>query len=135
MLCSQMGQTAAETESILEMLFQSGYDIKDAYRIIELAPVQYIIKTKWRTYNWFFILWMILHYVFMIFLTMYSVFNVELGIPSMHGNNATTFSENFVYGFRWVSLVAGILYAFIVSCLVISKFRKKYISTYFFSQY
>lgn len=114
------------------MLFQSGYDIKDAYRIIELAPVQYIIKTKWRTYNWFFILWMIQHYVFMIFLTMYSVFNVELGIPSMHGNNATTFSENFVYGFRWVSLVAGILYAFIVSCLVISKFRKKYISTYFF---
>lgn len=105
-----------ETESILEMLFQSDYDIKDAYRIIELATVQYIIKTKWRTYNWFFILWMILHYVFMIFLTMYSVFNVELGIPSMHGNNATTFSENFVNGFRWVSLVAGILYAFIVSC-------------------
>lgn len=68
----------------------------------------------------------------MIFLTMYSVLNVELGIPSMHGSNATTFSVNFVYGFRWVSLVAGILYAFIVGCLVLAKFRKKYISTYFF---
>nr|XP_034303068.1 uncharacterized protein LOC117680422 isoform X2 [Crassostrea gigas] len=72
-----------ETESILEMLFNSDYDSKDAYRIIELPPVQNIIKMKWNRYNKCFISWMILHYVSMILLTMYSVYNVELRIPSV----------------------------------------------------
>lgn len=96
-----------EPESILEMLFKRNYDSKDAYRIIELPPVQYIIQLKWDNYKYFFILWMIFHYAFMILLTMYSVYNVELGIPSAHGNNATTITENFVYGFRWVSITTG----------------------------
>lgn len=93
-----------DTECFLEMLFRRDYDSKDAYCIIELPPVQYFIKMKWSTYQWFFISWMILHYVFMTLLTIYSVYNVELGIPSAHGNNATTLSKDFVYGFRWASL-------------------------------
>lgn len=120
-----------DTESILEMLFRRNYDSKDAYRIIELPPVQYIIKMKWSTYQWFFITWMILHYAFMTLLTIYSVHNVELGIPSAHGNNATTLSKDFVYGFRWVSLGAGVFYGSIASCLLIAKFRKTNMMDYF----
>lgn len=113
------------------MLFRRNYDSKDAYRIIELPPVQYIIKMKWSTYQWFFISWMILHYAFMTLLTIYSVHNVELGIPSAHGNNATTLSKDFVYGFRWVSLGAGVFYGSIASCLLIAKFRKTNMMDYF----
>lgn len=119
-----------ETESILEMLFRRNYDSKDAYRIIELPPVQYIIKTKWSTYQRFFFSWMILHYAFMALLTIFSVYNVELGFPSAHGNNATTLSKEFVYGFRWVSLGAGVFYGFIAICLLIAKFRKTNIKDY-----
>ncbi|XP_061170184.1 transient receptor potential cation channel subfamily V member 5-like [Saccostrea echinata] len=122
-----------ETESILEMLFQFGYDNKDAYRIIELAPVKNIIKMKWQSYQWFFILWMVFHYSFMIMLTIYSVYNVELSIPTGNtgGVNTTAYSENFVYGFRWVSFSVGILYGFIAICLLSAKIRKNNIRGYF----
>lgn len=86
---------------------------------------------KWSTYQWFFISWMILHYVFMTLLTKYSVYNVELGKPSVHGNNATTLSMDFVYGFRWVSLGAGVFYGSIASCLLIAKFCKRNMTDYF----
>lgn len=86
---------------------------------------------KWSTYQWFFISWMILNYVFMTLLTKYSVYNVELGKPSVHGNNATTLSMDFVYGFRWVSLGAGVFYGSIASCLLIAKFCKRNMTDYF----
>lgn len=86
---------------------------------------------KWNSYQWFFIFWMVLHYAFMIVLTIYSVHNVELSIPSVNGNNATTLSEHFVYGFRWVSFVAGAFYGFIAVCLLSAKFRKKNKRSYF----
>lgn len=76
-ICCAVSCSYPETESILEMLFRRKYDSKDAYRVIELPPVQYIIKMKWSTYLRFFVSWMILHYVFMILLTIYSVCNVE----------------------------------------------------------
>lgn len=120
-----------ETESILEMLFNSDYDSKDAYRIIELPPVQNIIKMKWNRYNKCFISWMILHYVSMILLTMYSVYNVELRIPSVQGNNTTT-SQSVVCFFQWYSFSVGSIYGFIVCCLMIAKFRKKNVFNYFF---
>lgn len=120
-----------ETESILEMLFGFDYDSKDAYRIIELPPVKNIIKMKWNSYQWIFILWMVVHYAFMIVLTIYSVYNVELSIPNVNGSNATTLSKHFVYGFRWVSFVAGALYGFIAVCLLSAKFRKKNKLSYF----
>jgi hypothetical protein len=119
-------------ESILEMLFQLNYDNKDAYRIIELPPVKNIIKTKWNKYQWIFILWMVLHYIFMIMLTTYSVYNVEYNIPTVHiGRNATDSSVMFVRNFRWVSFTVGILYGVVAICLLSSKFRKKDMLAYF----
>ena len=50
-----------ETESILEMLFRINYNNQDAYRIIELPPIKYIVVKKWENINgfsesgWFFI--------------------------------------------------------------------------------
>ena len=120
-----------ETESILEMLFRFGYDSQDAYRIIELPPVKYIIIRKWERYRWFFILWMIFHYIFMIMLTVYSVYNVEVSIPIVNGTSASTVSEVFVSAFRWVSFTVGCLYGFIAICLVSAKFRKNDIFSYF----
>ncbi|XP_052673739.1 uncharacterized protein LOC128155893 [Crassostrea angulata] len=71
------------SESVLEMLFRYDYDRKDAYRIIELTPVKNIIKMKWDSYKWVFLMLMILHYLFMIFFTIYSVYIVEVGIQSV----------------------------------------------------
>lgn len=119
-------------ESILEMLFQLDYENKDAYRIIELPPVKNIIKSKWSRYQWIFILWMILHYIFMIMLTVYSVYNAEFNIPTINvGRNATDASERFVRNFRWVSFTVGILYGIVAVCLLSAKFRKKDVLAYF----
>lgn len=66
------------------MLFSYDYDRKDAYRIFELTPVKNIIKMKWDIYKWVFLSLMILYYLFIIFLTIYSVYNVELGIQKVN---------------------------------------------------
>lgn len=73
-----------DSESVLEMLFSYDYDRKDAYRIFELTPVKNIIKMKWDIYKWVFLSLMILYYLFIIFLTIYSVYNVELGIQKVN---------------------------------------------------
>lgn len=120
-----------DSESVLEMLFSYDYDRKDAYRIFELTPVKNIIKMKWDIHKWVFLSLMILYYLFIIFLTIYSVCNVELGIQKVNGNNASLFSEIFVYGFRWVSFCCGSLNGFIGFRLLSAKFRKKNIIFYF----
>lgn len=73
-----------DSEYVLEMLFSYDYDRKDAYRIFELTPVKNIIKMKWDIYKWVFLSLMILYYLFIIFLTIYSVYNVELGIQKVN---------------------------------------------------
>ena len=60
----------------------------------------------------------------MVLLTIYSVENVKINIPIANGTNASTTSENFVSGFRWISFTVGCLYALIAICLVGAKFRK-----------
>lgn len=119
-----VGQCCAypETESILEMLFTSDYESKDAYRIIELMPVKNIILMKWKRYQFFFGLLMLFHYVFVILLTTYSVYNVCI---SVNGNKTTTWENEFVSAFRWVSFCAGVLYFFIAISILITKIFKK----------
>lgn len=111
-----------ETESILEMFFKSDYENKDAYRIIELLPVKNIIGIKWKTYRYAFWSLMGFHYVFMILLTIYSVYNVCIRVNE---SKSTTLDKQFVCGFRWVSFVAGVLYFFIALSVLITKGRKK----------
>ncbi|XP_022322031.2 transient receptor potential cation channel subfamily V member 5-like [Crassostrea virginica] len=113
-----------KTESILKMLFGIYYNSQDAYRIIELPPIKYIVVKKWEKYKWIFRIWMAVHYIFMVMLTIYSVENVKISIPNANGTNASTTSKNFVSGFRWISFTVGLLYFFIAICLLVAKSRK-----------
>ena len=121
----------SETESILEMLFRIHYNSQDAYRIIELPPIRYIVVKKWEKYKWIFRIWMAVHYIFMVLLTIYSVENVKISIPVANGTNASTTSEDFVSRFRWISFTVGCLYFFIFICLLGAKFRKNKKADYF----
>ncbi|XP_045201368.2 transient receptor potential cation channel subfamily V member 5-like [Mercenaria mercenaria] len=107
-------------KSIMETMF----DIKpsSAFEFIQQPTVRHVIKTKWHHYRWLYYAWAIFHLLFMVTLTVFSVYKAE--------DYKTTFSDNvsmtttstsakmeemrvdFLEAFQVIYLILGVLYLF-----------------------
>ena len=97
----------------LEMIFNS--DASIVFKFIQFSPLHYVINRKWRFYRWFYLIWGILHILFMVGYSVYAVERSNLPIPvtmgSVSGNYFNQIGENtFVTFYVVLSLVFACLY-------------------------
>lgn len=137
-------------ESILQMMYSSKQSFSSVAALIDLPPIKQLIKSKWHFYRTPYVIWMVLHYLFIVALSVFAVFNSEIvfskwalendnytatdyessedneddladtALPTMRGPAKDSFVDNF----RWIAFAVGVFYLAIGLVQVIIKGRK-----------
>ena len=97
----------------LEMIFNS--DASTVFKFIEFSPLFYVINRKWEFYKWFYLLWGVLHVLFMVGYSVYAVerskFASNTFNGSVAGNYVNQIGENtFITFYIVLSLIVAVLY-------------------------
>ena len=97
----------------LEMIFNS--DASIVFKFIQFSPLHYVINRKWSFYRWFYLIWGILHILFMVGYSVYAIDRSHLPRPVENGsvfdNYLNPMGENaFVTFYVVLSLVFACLY-------------------------
>lgn len=67
----------------LEMIFNS--DASVVFKFIQFSPLRYVINRKWEYYKWFYLLWGVLHVLFIVGYSVYAVERSKLPRPIFNG--------------------------------------------------
>lgn len=92
----------------LEMIFES--DSATAFKFIEMSPLRYVINRKWEFYKWFFLVWGIMHMLFMVGFTAYAMRRSTVESTVTDRNVYKIGDDLFVTVYAMLSLVFSFLY-------------------------
>ncbi|KAK7478457.1 hypothetical protein BaRGS_00030303, partial [Batillaria attramentaria] len=93
--------------SVLEIICETGH-IRKAFGLLDTFVVRRIVDKKWRCYLRWFCLWLILHVLFMSFLTVYAVFKARI-VSADAGDPANRSAEVFVTVGAVVNIIVAVL--------------------------
>ncbi|XP_048730954.2 transient receptor potential cation channel subfamily V member 3-like [Ostrea edulis] len=103
--------------SILEMLFDSRCNLNEAFQILNQKVIRFILQKKWNTYWFPMMIWMFMHFFFIIFATIVTVQKSDVLVCSDGSLDSCDLNENpTVIGV--VYLLVGLIYFFIALMIV-----------------
>ena len=100
----------SKTVPTLEMIFSS--DASTVFKFIQFSPLHYVINRKWDFYRWFYLIWGILHVIFMVGYSVYAVERTKLA-RTMFNNSVSVNYLNQIGGNTFVTF-------YVVLSLVVS---------------
>ena len=112
---SKLSENTSKNRTVptLEMIFNS--DASIVFKFIQFSPLHYVINRKWSFYRWFYLIWGILHILFMVGYSVYAVDRSKLPRPVANGSVSDNYlnhlGENtFVTFYVVLSLVIACTY-------------------------
>ncbi|XP_069121393.1 transient receptor potential cation channel subfamily V member 5-like [Argopecten irradians] len=123
------------TVSILEMMFDNNYKSSSAFELMELLPLKVLIEAKWNLYKSTYIFWMVIHFIFMVVLSVFAVERTSLHFPKFPKATNSSSTENIISVWivnvsQWIEFVFGIIYFLIGVLLIFPKVKRPHRSRY-----
>lgn len=104
--------------TILESLFDSKCSYKEAFQILNHQLVEFILKQKWYAYRWILAFWLLVHFIYILSLTISTMEKSRLFFCFQHGASNCEVGESSK-ALVVINLLVGITYfIFAISCIL-----------------